>query len=255
MIDMKKGIVLNRSLLRLLICFIVCCISSQMQAEVLLLRSGKTIEGEILLQNDDVVIIQIQDGSRYQYPTSDVNEIRKVVPEKELTTPENKVSPKGKKASLRIELSEGAAYIPAVGFGEYTDIGIQIGSHQIMNRRVFVGGGIGFRATVIDRHSYLFLPLQVTASIPFTASTHAPFVGMTLGYGFALKGAAQGGITAGVRIGWLYNINNQMSLTLGADVGWQQARISVSEEIEANTYTYKTDKNIVTFGIQLGLQF
>lgn len=255
MINMKESIALNSSPLRLLICIIVCCTYLQMQAEVLVLRSGTTIEGEILLQNNDVIVIQTQDGSRYQYPTSEVEAVRKGFPDKELATTEKQVTPTRKKASLRIELSEGAAYLPAVGFGEYTDIGIQIGSHQIMNRRVFVGGGIGLRATVIDKHSYLFLPLQVTASIPFTERTHAPYIGMTLGYGFALKGASQGGITAGVRAGWQYNINNQMCLTLGADVGWQQARVSVSEEIEANTYTYVTNRNIVTFGIQLGLQF
>ena len=41
-------------------------------AEVIVLRSGKTIKGDILLSNDEVVIVRQKDGSRFQIPTAEV---------------------------------------------------------------------------------------------------------------------------------------------------------------------------------------
>ena len=42
---------------------------------MIVLNSGTRIEGEILLQNNDVVIIKKKDGTRYQYPRNEVTSI------------------------------------------------------------------------------------------------------------------------------------------------------------------------------------
>ena len=46
-------------------------------AEVVVLRSGQSVKGEIMLQNEDVVIIRSNNGMRYQYPMNEVLSIQK----------------------------------------------------------------------------------------------------------------------------------------------------------------------------------
>ena len=50
-------------------------LTTPLLAEVVVLNSGKTIKGEIVLHNDEVVIIRTSNGSRFQYPTSDIKNI------------------------------------------------------------------------------------------------------------------------------------------------------------------------------------
>ena len=42
---------------------------------MIVLNSGAHIAGEILLQNEEVVIIKKKDGARYQYPRTEVASI------------------------------------------------------------------------------------------------------------------------------------------------------------------------------------
>ena len=44
-------------------------------AEVIVLRSGQRVVGEIVLQNDEVVIVRGENGMRYQYPMNEVSSI------------------------------------------------------------------------------------------------------------------------------------------------------------------------------------
>ncbi|HOO18887.1 MAG TPA: hypothetical protein PK296_01715, partial [Paludibacteraceae bacterium] len=43
----------------------------------LILKSGDIYVGEIILKNDEIVILQTTDGTRYQFPFSDIKEISK----------------------------------------------------------------------------------------------------------------------------------------------------------------------------------
>ena len=45
------------------------------RAETLILRTGARVQGEILLQNEEVVIIRDASGARFQYPRAEVVEI------------------------------------------------------------------------------------------------------------------------------------------------------------------------------------
>ena len=61
---------------RILHILLLLILSCPIFAEVVTLRSGQTVRGEIVLQNDEVVIIRTNNGMRHQYPTSEVVSIR-----------------------------------------------------------------------------------------------------------------------------------------------------------------------------------
>jgi hypothetical protein len=45
-------------------------------AEVVVLNTGIRIQGEIIMQNEEVVIIKKKDGTRFQYPRSELASIQ-----------------------------------------------------------------------------------------------------------------------------------------------------------------------------------
>ena len=44
-------------------------------AEVVKLKSGATISGTVVFENEQVLIIKSADGSRYQYPKSEIEQV------------------------------------------------------------------------------------------------------------------------------------------------------------------------------------
>ena len=67
-------------------------------AEVVVLRSGQSVKGEIVLQNEDVVIIRSNNGMRYQYPMNEVLSIQKE--EQETVVQEETTTSKTKKRTV-----------------------------------------------------------------------------------------------------------------------------------------------------------
>ena len=57
----------------LLILFCLAFVSAH--AETLVLRTGTRVQGTIVFQNEEVVILQNSEGARFQYPRADVKEI------------------------------------------------------------------------------------------------------------------------------------------------------------------------------------
>ena len=115
-------------------------------AETILLRTGARVRGEIVFQNEEVVIVRDAEGKRFQYLRSDVEavltddsaEVAAEVSEKEqeLQTP--------KKASIILELAGGAAVQPQEYAGGAFSVDMLVGSHHIGNRHLFIGGGLGY---------------------------------------------------------------------------------------------------------------
>ena len=65
---------MQKRLLYLWILLTICITPTQ--AEVVVLRSGQQIKGEMLLNNDEVVILRQKNGLRYQYPKTEVVAIK-----------------------------------------------------------------------------------------------------------------------------------------------------------------------------------
>ena len=72
-----------------LICLLWMVGTGSIWADVIRLKSGKTIEGTILFEDAEVVVIRDATGARYQYPKSEL-----VVGDEAISTPEKSASPR-----------------------------------------------------------------------------------------------------------------------------------------------------------------
>jgi len=232
---------------------LLLCAVIGVKAEVLVLQSGKTIAGEILMQNEDIVMLRDGDGHKFQFPRSEVKEIQMSatkVEEKKVVT---STSGKGN-CALRLDMSGGGLFVPSLNNGGYGAIDIQIGSRYIGEKRIFLGGSVGYQAAVTDK-TYHFLPLMAVVSVPLKEGKHAPELGAALGYGFAIKNPDKGGVVAKVDVSCRYQYRNTSALLLGVQARWQQANVRYMEVVDRKEYASTLGRNFASIGLRLALEF
>ncbi len=226
-------------------------------AETLILRTGARVKGEILFQNEEVVIIRNAEGARFQYPRAEVQEILMVDPVEEVEVVEETKAEisTSKKVAISLELGGGAACIPNSAVGGGFSVDFLVGSHHIGQRHIFLGAGLGYHGMFIGAEKYNFLPIQLALRLPLLEQKHAPLFGMALGYGIALSKDYKGGIYAGLDFGYRYQINEKTALAVVASAQFQQAKIAATEIVDGSTFTNYTGRYLVSPELKLIVMF
>ena len=230
-------------------------------AETIVLRTGARVQGTLVFQNEEVVIIRNAEGARFQYPKSDVADILADDTTVESTSSRNDVitnEPEittSKKASILLEIAAGGAAIPNQSMGAAASADLLVGSHHIGDRHIFVGGGLGYHGVFMGNDKYNFLPIQAVIRMPFLETKHAPVFGMGIGYGIALSKNYVGGLYAGVDLGYRYQLNPKTALGAVFYTQFQQATMKVTETVEKKTFTNNTGRNILAFGAKFTFYF
>lgn len=223
-------------------------------AEVVTLRSGRTISGQIVLQNDDVIILKDANGARFQFPMADVEKVEEDAQEGEdvvMMVEEEKENMS--KVALRINLTGGVGVIPNEQTGGSVGAEVQIGSRNLMGKGIFVGGSIGYLGAIMNT-AYSLIPIKAVASVPLLQGTHSPEFGISLGYAVG-TGKIKGGMTGGADISWRYQINEKVALLIGCQASVTQTKIPVEETIDEKKYINETGRAIVGCGIRTAIQF
>lgn len=226
-------------------------------AETIVLRTGARVQGTIVFQNDDVVIIRDASGARSQYPRSDVKEIitdgQETVVETKEPEVERVVTPK--KVSILLEIAGGVGVQPKDTIGGAVSADLLVGSHHIGNRHVFAGAGVGYHGLFLGGAKYNFLPIQVAVRMPLTEQKHAPMFGVTVGYGVALSKTYLGGLYAGVDFGYRCQLNPRSAIGVTAYAQFQQAKVTATETVEGTAFANTTGRNLIATGVKLSLYF
>ena len=227
-------------------------------AETIILRTGARVKGTVVFQNEEVVIVRNEEGKRFQYMRSDVEEVlsddavveeetKVEEAEEDITTP--------KKASILLEVAGGAAVKPAEAVGGAVSADLLVGSHHIGARHIFVGGGIGYHGMFLGAEKYNFLPIMVAVRMPLIEQKHAPMFGVAEGYGIALSKDYLGGAYAGVDFGYRCQLNPKTAIALVAFAQFQQAKVSTQTVIEGEPFVQQAGRSLVSTGIKLALFF
>lgn len=231
---------------------------SYAHAETIVLRTGARVKGEIVFQNEEVVIVRnAETGGRIQYPRAEVEAVLSdEEPESSVVSDQSSDEAEittSKKASILVEVAGGAAVVPNESAGGVVSADLLVGSHHIGDRHLFIGGGLGYHGLFMGKDKYNFLPVQVALRMPFTETKHAPVFGFAAGYGIALSKNYLGGIYAGVDLGYRCQLNPKTAISLVAFARFQQAKVNAVTTIEGVDYTSWSGRNIVTTGIKLAI--
>lgn len=244
-----------KKLLSILIVHCALCTVNLVRADVVVLQSGQTMQGEIVMQNDEVILLRDADGRRYQFLQSEVQSIQadSVVSSAPLSTSDTQHS----KVSLRLDVAGGALFVPSYNTGGFFSADLAIGTRNLANRRIFLGGSIGyqFANSPVHRFTNHFIPLMAVVSVPLMDGKHAPEIGAGIGYGFAVKSPQKGGMTAQLDLSWRYQYSASSALLLGVRTRFQQAKVDYTEVIDGKEYNSPQGRCFVSVGVHLSLLF
>ncbi len=245
----------RRALLALNITVLLTCFTMAGRAEIITLKTGQTITGQILMQNEAVVIIRDRYGAKFQYLKNDILSIEDDTPEDAIEIIATRtLTPKVKKVFMSLEVAGGGFTSPHHYNGGAFAADLLIGSHHIGDTRIFVGGGVGYHGYFGDR-SYSFIPIMAALRAPLIDGVHAPQIGLSVGYGFSLNNNASHGLYAGVDLGYRYQKKNKAALYVGLYASFQQTTLSVTETITDAIYTYNSGTNLIAYGAKCAVYF
>lgn len=234
---------------------IALILSSISKAEVIVLNSGTRIEGEILLQNEEVLIIKKKDGTRYQYPRNEIASILEETTAVTKTEIHTTTLESERKLALKFQVHAGAVHLTHEGWGGQIGADLMIGSKELCGNPIFIGGSIGYRAKILAVKTYSFIPLQVQLAMSLVKKQHPPHINISIGYGFLTDKTEKGGLCIAANGGWSYQFSSNSSLQLGIYAELQQTKINITETINNQEYTSFKANNFVSIGGTVGIKF
>ena len=249
----------SRLLLLILISSFTCALTAQ--ADIVTLRTGQTVQGEILVSNDDVVIIRNAQGQRFQYPRADILSVRTEQEadngDRLAVSGEQAAGSGKKKVSLSLELSGGGMSSPHIVNGGCIGGDLLVGTYMLADRHIFVGGGIGWHS-YFGNGTYSFLPLQAVLRVPFIEGKHAPQIGVAVGCGFAVTKKSSHGLYAGIDFGYRYQANAKTALFVGLFLNFQQTNWDYTETLTAEDgqsaeFIVHSGSNLLGYGLKLAV--
>lgn len=255
-----------------LICLLWMVGTGLVWADVIRLKSGKTIEGTILFEDAEVVVIRDATGARYQYPKSEL-----VVGDEAISTAEKSASPRAldpdeepgvakevassRKVSMGISAYGGAMVMPGQmpdpttpQWGGHAGSEVMVGTSDLFRRRIFLGGSVGYQAYIIDGKPTSFIPIKLRAEVPLMLAKHAPMLAMGVGYGIGLQGT-KGGLCADVTFGWRYAFSRNGAFFLGAFADFQGAEVKLTETVSDKQYISRAYRNLCGMGAKMAVFF
>ncbi len=239
------------------IVFFCLALALPIRAEVVVLRSGQIIKGEILLNNEEVIVLRLKNGTKYQYPQAEVADVKTEDSDSDVKQETHTETTK-RNVTTQLLATAGAAYIPNHGWGGAMETHLRIGTRSILNQPIFLGGSVGYRGVFKPNNNYSWIPLQLAFQAPITllrSIEHQPLLGASVGYAFATNKNYKGGLCAGMDVGMLFRLNQRTAISLSLTAQWQQTYIQISEIINHTEYANFVGCSIVELGLKFGVQF
>lgn len=243
--------------LRTICLSLVLLVATSTFADVrLTLSNGQTIVGKVLVETDDVVVIKDSEGSRYQYPRSEIVGREEVETAEVETTAQPSAS--HKRVGLLVELRGGWATMPSFMQGGEAGASLTIGGYVLSDRRMLLGGQIGYRHLFLsptdglqNKLSAPFLPIQLSFMLPLTTQPSAPFVMLSAGYAVSLNKARKGGAAADLSLGWRWLTPSEKAVMIALRASLLQTRLQQYESIDGNKYADNIGRAIIQTGASL----
>ena len=198
-------------------------------AEVVKLKSGATISGTVVFENEQVLIIKSTDGSRYQYPKSEIEQVLadEVV---SIEQPVVKQVQNQRKVVALLQVSAEVDFPPQGLVGAGVGVDMIIASRPLPLREG--EGGVGYH--LAGSH---FLPIQLRTDFYIPCATtwqkrqlkraREAVIGLGVGYGVSLHEKDKGGLFADLSAGWRWMIGeNGRALAFTFFGNFQQAKIT-----------------------------
>jgi len=202
-------------------------------------------------------MIKTKNGTRYQFPLSEVRQIVKVQVDGKTQTSEIQL-PVSSDFCGQLEVSGGISNAKYVfGYSPNIQATVAFGNKQLFGKNLFLGVGVGYNNTFIGSNSAVLglLPVFARVQSVLTKKRTSPCVGMDAGYAFSTNPNFGGGALIKVSIGIIHKLNYKTSFIAGVYAGLNSISGTLTETNDLGTFSYKGNTMMQNFGVKFGLQF
>ena len=248
-------------LLVILLFFVVVVSAQSVVRDKVTLKTGDVFIGNIVLQNNDVVMLTDLKGVRYQFPVAEIKSIEKIeesaVDQQNTTvTPYRDINQGNVCGLLELSGALGNAY-NRFSNRPVGQVSLTFGSRQIYSKLLFLGVGVGYLSVVEAQNSELlsFVPVYLRLKNTFLQKKTSPYAFVDAGYSFALNTGFEGGLYAKSGLGFQYNAASKTSFYWGAYAAVQGFSATLTETRNSIPYTFYGNSSAITVGLNVGLQF
>lgn len=237
---------------------VVYCAEEQVPQR-LVFSSGRVVVGEIVMQNEEVVIVKDASGARFQFPRADIVEISAVQAEQPADDGKetaSRVVSNVKKTSMGFRAAGGVMRLNGQT-GASVAADFMIGANNLAGRRIFLGGEVGYRALLLAGKTYSVLPIDVVMELPLLTGRHTPMIGAAAGYGIGIGNNILGGVNAGLSLAYRLHFSRTGSFHIGIQAEVQQlARFPQKQEVAAGqTFATDSGQTAVSGMLTMGVLF
>lgn len=217
--------------------------------DVIYLKNGEKHVGKITLQNEQIVMLETNDGKRFQFQTSDID---KITQEEFVNSGAGyQEGNQGSFAGL-FQLSGGLSTLKgALATRPSTDFSLAFGTKKAFEKDIFLGLGAGFE-NVFDGNNHQnisFLPLFAQIKNVFSSKKISPATNVKFGYAFPLQKSYSGGLYLHTSGGASIKTTENSNIYFGLYFQLQQTYGNIAETLPQGIFTSKSDAVINNFGI------
>ena len=230
------------------------------------LKTGEVYIGTIVLKTDDMIMINTNNGTRFQFQLKEVSKIEhqnsvestERVESNDTKLEENTLENSKSTFGGLIEVSVGGSAAKySFKNSPNTQLSLIFGNKNSFDTNLFLGAGIGYNS-IYDRQNSQkidFLPFIMRIQSGLEKKRTAPYISMDVGYAFALNPEYKGGMTIRISTGITRRINYKLDFSLGVYVGVQSFYGTLIETNELGAYSYYGKTTMNSIGIKTGLAF
>ncbi len=184
--------------------------------DVVILKNGEKIHGEIVSVSDEILILITEDGKRFQFQLSEISSLEKeVISQKNDTKPNHNQGNFAGIAELNGGITKASSTeIPA---SPTMALSLAFGSKNAFKSNVFLGLGVGYE-TILTKdksQSMSFLPVFLQIHKTLSENKIAPFVASNLGYAFKMNENYGGGAYFKLSGGVNFQITQKSAFNIG----------------------------------------
>ena len=250
-------------ILILLFFFAFNAYAQETRLDKVVLKTGESYVGEIVVQTPEIILIKTKDGGRFQFPLTSVRSIeKKSANATELSVNDslnaaNKLPPEI--FCLMIDLSGGFSKgIFSYPWSPAGEVSMSFGTKELLGKTIFAGLGVGYKVTSTKSTSEMtgFIPVFIRMqSFNLKKYRTAPYLSLDAGYAFSTNSKYGGGTFAKLSAGIIHKMTYKLTAFGGLYVRTQGFSGKLTQPVDAGEVTYVGNSSINDFGLKVGVQF
>lgn len=225
----------------------------------IVLKTGEVYSGKIIVNNSEVIIIQLDNGSRFQIRPDEVKSTEKITESKEVAITHLSNSATSGNICGMLDVSGGiSSAASAIETSPFFDISLSFGVKSFRNKSLFAGLGAGYFNVFYKDASLGFIPFFARfGSNDLSSRRTSPCFLFDVGYAVATDNQPiyKGGMFARLSVGIIRKINYKTAFFLGPFASVQSVNGSITEVVNSNTIRYNGFAALYSFGLKAGVQF